>query len=150
MRLFITEMDAFQEPHSILSGALLGRAQKKKCCAGPVGGGEECPGLGSKIQDVREAQMQLEVMREDIKKGSSESRVPGTLTASLERDIASVQNTLGGTGLSGWLQQSVRPRSRSPQGVCLPCGPPFNMSPFFFLYFRFLICKIGEAVLEQS
>lgn len=44
-------------------GALLGRARKKKCCAGPVGGGEECPGLGSKIQDAREAQMQLKVMR---------------------------------------------------------------------------------------
>lgn len=78
--------------------ALLRRAWKEKCPAGPVGGGdeEEYPGLGSKMPDETEARMQLKVTRRYPKEEAMRvAAVPGTLATSLERDITSIQKGSG-------------------------------------------------------
>lgn len=115
--------------------ALLRRAWKEKCRAGPVGGGdeEEYPGLGSKIRDETEAQMQLKVTRRYPKEEAMRvAAVPGTLATSLERTrLQSVSSTPPPPAPSDGRkpEQEIpgaprRPRSIHPQDHLYQCRAP--------------------------
>lgn len=89
--------------------------------------------------------MQLKVMREEIKKGSNESRVPGTLTPAWKEILQAFRTLLEEQdSVAGFSSQSHPLTFLHKEFACLMAYPPL------FLYLRFLICKIGDAVLEQS
>lgn len=92
--------------------------------------------------------MQLKVMREEIKKGSNESRVPGTLTSAWKETLQAFRTPLEEQDSAAGFSSQSHPLAFLPKEFA--CLMDLLLThPLFFLYLRFLICKIGDAVLEQ-
>lgn len=75
--------------------------------------------------------MQLKVMREEIKKGSNESRVPGTLTPAWKETLQAFRTPLEDS-VAGFSSQSHPLAFLPKESACL-MDPLLTYPPFFFV-----------------